>query len=219
MFGLPAFAQKASVPQPYRLKYDMTVNAHGKATGLKSLDGLSDLVDGKIQQWVYELQFEPASIDGVPRPATTTLYLTLDQVRQPDGEIGYAVGSLWTGPRLIRGTYKDVLHRSWSGYFLFTYDARGHVTEAHHDPEDPSHVSPTFIRWGVALAKSFKIKPETVQGIAVGGQGRLPLIYCAPGWPCPKLEPMPSGKGHDLGGEMVAESVLELKSPVTGDAI
>lgn len=219
MASATAVADQVQAPQTYDLRLEMTVGADGKSSSLKSLTPLPELIDQRVQQWVGRLQFAPATVDGIPKPATTILYLTLGQVVLVNGQSGYGITSLSTGPGLVRGTYKYP-RDSGAGYFVVSYDKSGHTIQVRNDASVPLIGGRRFQRWALDLAKSFRFAPETVDGTAVAGEVRIPFISCTGGdSTCPELAPLPPDMGDDVGGAMVAKSVLALKSPIDNESI
>lgn len=93
---------------------------------------------------------------------------------------------------------------------MVTYDADGWVTEAEFNESGDSVGGYAFRKWGLALARSLRFKPETVAGHGMGS-AMIPIIFCQDEETCPVLKPRPRlpGEGADLGGELVAKSVLQ----------
>ncbi len=198
--ALPSMAAENERAAPIELRYEMSVGADGKATSLKSIGPLPDTIDQWIQKRVRSFTFEPAAINGVAQPASTTLYLTLDMIESPDTAAGYGITLLSTGPRLTKGKYKGEPRFSGGALFVVTYDLKGRVTkvEVEQAPSLPSDGS--FRKWGVALAKSFQFEPELVGGIPVPGEVRVPIVFCKGGQnTCPQLEQWASSEGSNLG--------------------
>jgi hypothetical protein len=215
----PGFASAQDAePKQVLLKFEMSVDAGGVPTALDSLDGLPASIGQTIKQWAtHNLRFEPAAIDGTPKPAATTLYLRL----APAGgdANGYKVASAYTGARLVRGHYSYQPRMPGSGYFVVDYDAKGKVASVEFDREASPKTNGEFVRWAKDLAKTFTFAPESVDGRAVGGRARVPIIFCQAERRCPKLERLQPSAGADLGGDMVATSVLTPTSDVAGDRI
>lgn len=214
-----AVAERPQATQTYDLRFEMTVGPDGKSTSLKALEPLPTLIDQRVQSWVGRLQFDPATVDGVPQPATTTLYLELGPIVLADGKSGYGVTSLSTGPRLVRGSPGRLPRESGAGYFIVHYDKNGRAIAVEYDASNSPPAGREFAKWGLNTVKTFKFAPETVAGTAVAGEARVPLIYCSGrDRDCPELG-LPVGAGSDLGGDMVAKSVMALKSPIVNDPI
>ncbi len=207
------FAEEAGkAPQRIPLQYEMAVGADGKAIRLTPDRELPEAVDQWIRQRVSAYTFQPATVGGQPQPATTTLYLTLAPGPGADGATGYRIETLSTGPKLVRGRYESQPRGVGAAYFIVEYDADGRTTKASIDDREASVGGPSFRRWGLALARSFRFKPETVAGQGVPGRGRVPIVYCVED-DCPALLPSRLEDGANLGGEMAARSVLTAVPP------
>lgn len=216
-----ALATPLEVPRdnPLALRYEMAVGADGKAASLRSIDQLPGDVDQRIQQRIRSLDFEPATVNGTAQPAATTLYLTLRTAVLPNGTAGYQIASLSTGPRrLANQTRENLPRKTEAGYMLVSYNRDGRVTQASLEESVSSAASPRFRKWALHLAKSFKFQPETVAGMAVPATVRMPLVFCAEAQ-CPNVETQAIEDGHQLAGDMEVQSVLKLKSPMTGNSI
>lgn len=198
------------------LQYAMVVNADGKATTLTASQTLPDAIDQWIRKRVGEYTFEPATVNGKPQPATTTLYLTLGPVSAAEGKTGYRITTLSTGPKLVKGKLEGRPTGAGAGYFIITYDQTGRVTRAELGAMQPSVGTGSFRKWALALARSLRLEPETVAGSGISGQARVPIVYCAGGNKCPALAPPLPEAGSDLGGELVAKSVLKVKLSPAG---
>lgn len=215
--ALPSLAVENERAAPIELRYEMSVGADGKATSLKSIGPLPDAIDEWIQKRVRSFSFEPAAINGVAQPASTTLYLTLGMLEAPAATSGYGITSLFTGPRLVKGKYESQPRASGAAYFVVAYNQNGRVTEVRIEQAPSVASDGSFRKWGAALAKSFRFEPEVVNGMSVPGSARVPISFCAYGdTACPRLERLASPKGSNLGGDMIADSVLKLNSPLTG---
>lgn len=215
--SLPSLAVEKERADPIELRYEMSVGADGKATNLKAIGQLPDNIDQWIQKRVRSFTFEPAAVNGVAQPASTTLYLTLGMIESPGATSGYGITSLFTGPRLVKGKYEYQPSSSGAAYFVVTYNQKGRVTEVGIEKVSSVTSGGSFRKWGAALAKSFRFEPEVVNGIPMPGKARVPITFCAHGdKACPQLERLASPEGSNLGGDMIAESVLKLRSPLTG---
>jgi hypothetical protein len=207
--GLASATEAA--PSVIQVQYALTVGADGKAKELVPSQTLPAAVDQWIRQRVGTYTFQPATVNGEPQVAETTLYLNLRSEETKDGQSRYRINSLRTGPKLVRGRYEGYPQGAGAGYFIVTYDASGRVTEAKFDDSADSVGGRPFRKWGLALARSFRFKPETVAGHAMPGTGMIPIVFCRE--TCPVLAPPLPGDGADLGGELVAKSVLQALPP------
>ena len=209
--GLAAATESAL--DDIQVQYALTVGADGKAKELIA----SQTLPATLVQWIRErvgaYTFQPATVNGEPRAAGTTLYLNLGSELVGDGKSRYRINSLRTGPKLVRGRYDGYPQGAGAGYFIVTYDASGRVTEVKFDESADSVGGRSFRKWGLALARSFRFKPETVAGQAMPGSGMIPITFCWQGQACPALAPPLPGDGADLGGELVAKSVLQALPP------
>jgi hypothetical protein len=212
---LAAATETGTIPRAIELQFALTVGADGKAKDLVPLQALPADVDQWIRQRVAAYTFQPATVNGQPRAAETTLYLDLVAALAADGKSGYRINNLQTGPKLVRGRYEVHPQEAGAGYFIVTYDANGRVTEATMAKSTDSIGGRSFRKWGVGLARSFRLKPETVAGHGVPGSATIPIVFCWRGEACPVLPP-PPGDGADLGGELVAKSVLQALPPLGG---
>lgn len=194
-----------------RFQYAMSVGAGGNVIGLTPSGELPAEIDQWIREQVGRYTFAPATLNQQPQSATTTLYVTLGPVVSADGKPGYRLNSVVTGPKLLRGRYRSFPREEGAGYFDITFDATGRVTEVEVDDTQPFVGGRTFRKWAVGLAKSFRLQPETVAGRAVPGSGRLPIKVCMA--TCPELPPARDGDGGDLGGELLAKSILVPVAP------
>ena len=202
-----------AIPSVIQLQYALTVGADGKARDMVPSQTLPAEVDQWIRQRVGAYTFQPAAVNGQPQAAETTLYLTLGEVVAPEGKRSYRINSLQTGAKLVRGRYEGYPKDAGAGYFFVTWDASGRVTSATMAKSADSAGGGSFRRWGLALAKSFRFKPETIAGKGIPGSGMIPLAFCWEGKACPVLAPPLPGDGADLGGELVAKSVLQALPP------
>jgi hypothetical protein len=210
--GLALATEAGAVPRDIRLQYALTVGADGKAKALAAPSlALPAAVDQWIRQRVSAYTFQPATVDGQPQTAETTLYLTLGAISVADGKSGYRINSLHTGPKLVRGRFEGYPKEAGAGYFEVTYDASGRVTEAKFNESADSVGGRPFRKWGLALARSFRFQPETIAGHGIPGSGMVPIVFCRE--TCPVLAPPLPGDGADLGGELVAKSVLQALPP------
>jgi len=214
--AMPVLAgDEATAGADVPLQYAMSVGEDGKVAALTPSRELPDPVDRWIQQQLARYTFQPATVNQQPQPATTTLYLTLGLVVGTDGKPGYRINSVHTGPKLVRGRYASFPREEGAGYFDITFDATGKVTKVVVDETQPFVGGRQFRNWARALAKSFRLQPETVAGHAVPGSGRVPIMVCMDDH-CPELPPPHAEDGNDLGGELVAKSVLVPRAPTDG---
>jgi len=210
--GSVAAAEQENAPRQLALRYSMTVDATGKATSLTPLATLPEEVDRWIRQRVDEYTFEPAKVNGIAQTATTTLYLSLGPASGANATTGYRINSLFTGPRLVKGRYETYPRTAGAGYFIMNYDASGKVVRAELDKTQASVGDVTFRRWGMALARSFRLEPETVAGLGIPSRAMIQIVTCIDD-ACPVLPPPRPENGANLDGELVAESVLKALPP------
>ena len=214
-FASQAAAADGSSPHLVELSYRMAVGADGKAATLTPLRELPPAIDAWVQARVRGYTFAPATVNGQPQPATTTLRIVLAPVRQADGKAGYRITDVATGPRLVRGRFDYYPRTMGAGYFRVAYDAKGKVTKAEPMAGMPFVGDAAFRKWALSLARSFRFEPETVAGAGVPDAGIVPINYCLDDR-CPSLPPPPMPAGHALEGGLVASSVLALQSPMDG---
>jgi hypothetical protein len=213
--AFPAAAADEPSSQPVELSYRMAVGADGKAATLTPLRELPPAIESWIQARVRSYTFAPATVNGQPQPATTTLRIVLAPVQGADGKAAYRITDVATGPRLVKGRFDYYPRTIGAGYIRVAYDAKGKVTKAEPIAGMPFVGGAAFRKWALSLARSFRFEPETVAGAGVPDAGIVPINYCLDG-KCPSLPPLPMPAGHALEGGLVASSVLALKSPMDG---
>lgn len=202
--------------QPVQLQYTIDVGADGKLTRVEAERELPEPVASWLRNQLAGYRFLPAKVNGLPQPATTTLYVRLGPAVDATGKTGYRIDTVSTGPELLRGRLPERQPRAaGAAYFVISYDAAGKVTKVVIDEENDAVGGNEFRRWGLALAKSFRVQPETIAGIGVPGEGRVPIVFCL-GQPCPTLAPPRPEYGDDLNGAILAKSVLRAEAPAEG---
>lgn len=202
--------------EPVQLQYTIDVGADGKLTRLEPERELPEPLASWLSTRLADYRFLPAKVNGTPQPATTTLYVELGPVIDAMGKPGYRIGSVQTGPALLRARLPEREPRfPGAAYFVIAYDASGKVTQARVDDENQVVGTNQFRRWGVGLARTFRVKPESVAGLGVPGTARVPIVFCQ-GEPCPTLAPPRPEYGDDLNGAILATSVLRAQAPAEG---
>jgi hypothetical protein len=205
LFGtLPMVAVAQMPPQQVVLQFQMHVDAKGHPTAVEPPPGLPPSIGDTVTTWAKALRFVPASIDGVPQPATTTLRVKFD-ISDPQA---LAIAGAATGPGVTFGEQPPGPQNDGAGYFVVEFDANGQVTSVELDEEHSPMSSKKFTRWAERYLKGLHFQPETVGGQAVAGGVRIPLVYCNRPWRCSvTLKPLP-GADAVVPGEVIARSVL-----------
>lgn len=205
LFGTLPMLAVAQVPsRQVVLQFQMDVDAEGHPTALEPPPGLPPSIGETVAAWARALRFVPASIDGVPQPATTTLRVKFD-TSDPQA---LAIAGAATGPGVRFGEQPPGPQNDGAGYFVVEYDATGKVTSVALEEEHSPMSSRKFTRWAERYLGGLVFQPETVAGQAVAGGVRIPLVYCHRPRSCSvTLAPLP-GAEKVVPGEVIARSVL-----------
>jgi hypothetical protein len=213
---LAAFAGPARAVEPAAgavpVEYAMTVGADGKVMTLVPGRELPEGIDRWIRQQVARYTFVPATLNGAPQRATTTLYVTLGSSIASSGKHVYRIHTIATGPDLKIPSLFGVPRSAGGAYFIATYDAAGRITGVAVDEANDVIGGREFRKWGMAMIRAARVQPESVAGMGVPGEVLVPLVYC-PRTTCPKLAPAGPEGGNDLNGRLLAKSVLRPQAP------
>jgi len=214
--ALASAGEPARALEPVVLRYTIDVGVDGKLNRLDAAGELPEPLASWLRTRLADYRFLPAKMDGVPQPATTTLYVKLGPVVDATGKPGYRIDTVQTGPDLLRGRLPERQPRfQGAAYFVITYDAAGKVTKATIDEDNDVVGNNQFRKWGLDLARTFRVRPETIAGVGVPGVARVPIVFCM-GEPCPTLAKPRPEYGDDLNGAILARSVLRTEAPGEG---
>jgi TonB family protein len=167
---------------------------------------LVDFLSRAIEGW----QFEPATRNGRPATARTTLSIRMSaRTAEPDGKIRVQIDSATTGPGYAKAgppRYPvEALRKRQAGEVVVEaeVDANGRVTSARIARSNAGRL---LERSALDAVKRWVLIPETVDGIPIASTALLPVTFCIHGKPCPRLSP--DGEPADARGAPIAQSVV-----------
>lgn len=192
----------------------LEITPEGRPAHLQIDPTLDPKLAAFLRQAIQGWEFEPATINGQPATARTTLSIRMSaRVANADGDIRLQVDSATTGP-----AYATQKPPRYPMKALRTGQAGEVMVEAEISNDGrvlstriARSVAPKILEVAaIAAIKDWTFVPETVNGIPIATTALLPISFCIHGMHCPRLSP--DGEPADTKAGPIAQSVVTLRT-------
>ena len=171
---------------------------------------------GFLQRTIESWEFEPATVNGRPATAKTTLTINMSaRIADSDGTVRLQIDSATTGPGYASRKPPRYPVKAWraseAGEVMMSVeiDAKGNVKSARIER---SVASGTLEKSALMAVKGWTFIPERVDGMPIATTALVPISFCIAGKPCPRLSP--DAEPSDSQPAPIARSVVALKTEV-----
>ncbi len=169
---------------------------------------------GFLQRSIESWEFEPATVNGRPATAQTTLTINMSaRTDEGDGTVRLQIDSATTGPGYASSKPPrypvEALRAREAGEVMMSVDidAKGKVRSARIERSVASRV---LEKSALMAVKGWTFIPERVDGIPIATTALVPISFCIAGKPCPRLSP--DAEPSDSQPAPIAQSVVTLKT-------
>ena len=205
----------------------------GKLSPLSDVPGLAPVVqriDDRLRAAIESWQFVPATRDGVATASPTHVAVSMEATDDGAGGMAVRLLSVGTGAGLrdmdMAPLVRAVTLSQTEGLvkLQLTYAADGSISSAEllesHEFRKGRFIgvaNSVLRRKAVAAAASWRLAPETVDGIPRAGVGSITLVFCL----TPQCVQAPRADGEGQASPQFASTdpAVRLRTPIAGTAL
>ncbi len=228
LVALPLSAR--NVPEPRSVSIAVDVDAKGRVSSAEVRDKLPEATVQRLIERVRQFEFTPARRDGQAVASSTTLWLDFAFEELDREHLAIRIRDAYTGPGYANKNVpfdfpESAIRKRHDGdvWLRLTYDAAGRVTKA---DVLATRGDPVYGPTAAATASQWTLVPERVGGEPVAGVVEVPVYFrISAGRGLRSLprerwvKPVDGTLPPESGRELVADSVVTLRTAVTGSLL